>query len=515
MKILSSIPLVLAAGLLLVGGAQGADLPTREAAPAEYVRICGVGGVAGFLIPGSGVCLKIGGAVRAEYFYRGGAPTEVANQSAYNLAGMAYNRDAIQWRAREYVNIDARAPSDYGDLRAYAGLRFTDDSRPTAPFGGGKVAAVGLPLGAKESAGSFQGLPYQQAIIDAAFVQWAGLTAGVAHSFFDFYTHNYEIGNYSVGTSDQPLDLIAYTAKFGGFSATASAEDPTTRRIGDSTADVGVAQNNPTKTAAAYLTYGPINAPDAVADMRYDASWGSIQIAGALHEVNSDPIFGCTTAGKFAGVTNINCGLPTSPGAPDTHELPLGYTPSTDWGYALNAGAKFNLDNLNKGDNVTAQATYSKGASDYANAWNYWSGTTSIYYKNINISVPANDAFVLPNGSIALSQSTGGFLGYQHYWIPTVRSDLFGSYLSIRNPSAAQLLSAGADNARVWDIGFNTFWSPVKALDIGAEVVYTNLQLSGAYPLATGTVLPNSATKGPVPADSNDWRGRIRIQMTF
>ena len=195
--------------------------------------------------------------------------------------------------------------------------------------------------------------------------------------------------------------------------------------------------------------------------------------------------------------------------------LPVGFTPSTVWGGALEAGAKFRLDSITLGDNMTGQVTWSEGAMDYVNAWNYWSGTTNVYDKNIVISVPANDAFVLPDGSIGLEKSWGGFLGYQHFWIPTVRSNLFGSYLNIKNPGAAQLLSAGTDNAAVWDIGFNTFWSPVRALDIGAEVVYTNVQLSGNYPLATGTVLPNSTTKAPVPANSNDWRGRIRIQMAF
>ena len=76
-------------------------------------------------------------------------------------------------------------------------------------------------------------------------------------------------------------------------------------------------------------------------------------------------------------------------------------------------------------------------------------------------------------------------------------------------------MSAGADNAQIWDIGFNTFWSPVKALDIGAEVVYTNLRLSGAFPLATATTLSDGVTKVPTPANSNDWRGRLRIQMSF
>ena len=259
MGTIASILLGSACGSLAIAGVQASDLPTRKAAPIAYVKVCNIFGGSYFYIPGSDVCLKIGGVVRAEYYYRGGAPTSVANQAAYNLAGVAYWRDAIQWRARDYVTIDARSTTDFGDLRGYASVRYTNDSRPTSPFGGGKISAPGLPLGAKENAGSFQGLSNSQVNIDAAYVQWAGLTAGVAHSFFDFYTHNYEIGSYSVGTSDQPLDLVAYTLKFGGFSATASVEDPTSRRIGNSTADTTPGDVNPANSkTGAYLTYGAL-----------------------------------------------------------------------------------------------------------------------------------------------------------------------------------------------------------------------------------------------------------------
>jgi hypothetical protein len=509
MKYVAQILLGASALGAIAGAAQAADLPTRKAAPAEYVKVCTAYGAGFFYIPGSDTCLKIGGVVRAEYYYRGNAPTNIPNQFAYSLNGMVYPRDTIQWRARYYLRADVRSPTEYGDLRAFTSIRFSNDSLPAGPFGGGKVAVPGLPAGAKANAGSFLGLPNEQVFIDSAYVQWAGLTAGVAHSFFDFYTHDYEIGAYSVGTSDQPLDLLAYTLKFGGgFSATISAEDPTTRRIGDSNLDIGVANNNPKNaTTAAYLTYAGINAPDAVANIRYDGPWGSVQIAGALHEVNSAPIFGCSSIPK----SEINCGV----AAGQKDFLPVGFQPSTQWGWAFNAGGKLLFDAIGKGDSMTAQITFMRGAMDYVNAWSYWSGTSNVYDKNQSISVPANDAFVLPDGSIALAKAGGGFLGYQHFWNSEWGSNLFGSYLQIRNPTAAQLLSAGADNATVWDLGFNTFWTPKKGLTIGAEVVYTNLRLSGAFPLATGTSCPNSAAKCPVPADSDDWRGRLRIQYTF
>src|SRR5271167_2337305 len=56
--------LATAAGIVTVAGAQAADLPTKKgASAAEYVKVCKVDGMAGFVIPGSDTCLKIGGYV--------------------------------------------------------------------------------------------------------------------------------------------------------------------------------------------------------------------------------------------------------------------------------------------------------------------------------------------------------------------------------------------------------------------------------------------------------------------
>ena len=66
MTLMKSILLGSAAGIVAVAGAQAADLPTKKAAPAEYVKICNVGGMAGFIIPGSDTCLKISGYITAQ-----------------------------------------------------------------------------------------------------------------------------------------------------------------------------------------------------------------------------------------------------------------------------------------------------------------------------------------------------------------------------------------------------------------------------------------------------------------
>src|SRR6516225_8746745 len=67
MKLAKSLLLGSAAGLVAVAGSQAADLPTRKAAPVEYVRICAVHGPGFFYIPVSDTCIKIGGRARFEY----------------------------------------------------------------------------------------------------------------------------------------------------------------------------------------------------------------------------------------------------------------------------------------------------------------------------------------------------------------------------------------------------------------------------------------------------------------
>src|ERR1700733_7930271 len=59
MTLIKSILLGSAAGLVAVASAQAADLPTRKAAPVEYVRVCNVGGITGWTMPGSDTCVKI------------------------------------------------------------------------------------------------------------------------------------------------------------------------------------------------------------------------------------------------------------------------------------------------------------------------------------------------------------------------------------------------------------------------------------------------------------------------
>ena len=87
MKLVKSLLLGSAAGLIAMSGAQAADLPVK-AKPVEYVRICSLYGAGFWYIPGTDTCLKLGGYLRAEV---AGLTNSVLNGSYAGQAG-AFNR---------------------------------------------------------------------------------------------------------------------------------------------------------------------------------------------------------------------------------------------------------------------------------------------------------------------------------------------------------------------------------------------------------------------------------------
>ena len=93
--LIKSLLLGSAAGIVAVATAQAADLPTRKAAPVEYVRVCNVGGITGWTLPGSDTCVKLSGYITAQVV--GG---NLATQYAWGTVGDAIGAAAeLYWSA--------------------------------------------------------------------------------------------------------------------------------------------------------------------------------------------------------------------------------------------------------------------------------------------------------------------------------------------------------------------------------------------------------------------------------
>src|SRR5213079_788703 len=111
MKMVKSLLLGGAAGLVAVAGAQAADLPVK-AKPVEYVKVCSLYGEGFFYIPGTDTCLKIGGYLRSDHVFGDGG-----NQSNYYLSDVnavhtRLDTDAYSFRARMNLTVDFRTQSD-------------------------------------------------------------------------------------------------------------------------------------------------------------------------------------------------------------------------------------------------------------------------------------------------------------------------------------------------------------------------------------------------------------------
>ena len=121
MKMVKSLILGSAAGLLAMGGAQAADLPVKAKA-VEYVKICSLYGAGFYYIPGTDTCIKLGGYLRVDLALNGGDYNPYLNGTS-----AANNRltNYFASRSRSDFTIDTRTATEYGVVRTFADMVFT------------------------------------------------------------------------------------------------------------------------------------------------------------------------------------------------------------------------------------------------------------------------------------------------------------------------------------------------------------------------------------------------------
>src|SRR5580704_19221184 len=99
----------LAASLASVAGvlgARAADLPARQAAPIEHVRICDAYGAGFFFIPGTESCLKVGGLVMTEL--RGFDPSFSISGTNFYANGTPHLGSGFVPSVSQYSNARSR-----------------------------------------------------------------------------------------------------------------------------------------------------------------------------------------------------------------------------------------------------------------------------------------------------------------------------------------------------------------------------------------------------------------------
>ena len=505
--------------------AYAADLPVKKAAPIEFVRVCSAYGAGFFYIPGTDTCLRVSGRARFEA----------------GVVGSTYTRgsDLANYRGAMRLNVDARTQTAYGTLRAFTRLDVQSRTGNFVTSGSQQRLGNAFPALGPDTFGRAQ----QYVNVDKAFVQFAGLTAGRASSFFDFYAHDFEIMAISLGSDVASTNLLAYTAKFGeGWSATISMEDPTfrfqpifssisTQATANSSFNVFTASASLAPVVNAFNAAGlPTSGvyydvtqknrtPDFVGALRLDQAWGSAQLSAAVHEIG----IGQPTGTLFG----LNGG---------TASLAPVRRPSNEYGWAIQGGVKVNLPSIAPGDALYLQGAYGEGAISYTGFQAYTA--TELQFSTLNQNTPFvqyfNDAVINPiTGKLELSTSFTVVASFLHYWSPEWRSAFYGSYgeiqysksaraaLSITNPAiggnvppsfvtnpSGYLLSPVLRDVNQLVTGASLIWSPVKDLDIGVEGLYTRVGLlQGRTP---------DLTRPNVTVNSQDsFQVRARVQRDF
>jgi len=459
MKMVKSLLLGTAAGLVAMSGAQAADLPVK-AKPVQYVKICSLYGAGFWYIPGTDTCMKIGGFVRTELDFNAGGSFSVLRGNLDDPA-----RNDVLWRSRAVVTFDVRSQTEYGTLRSY--------------MAGGYQWDNGAGSGVNESV---TGAHNNSLNIYRGFIQWAGFTAGRSKSFFDVWdtpVYSNTTNVWSSDTGGTGINLLGYTAQFGnGFSATISLEDGAHRRIS------GGGANFSPIAGIANTTYAGVSWPDAVANLRLDQAWGSAQIMGALHYVEA-----------------------LTPAAAPLH------TGSTDEiGWAIGAGIHLNLPFLGARDSFTAQVTYAEGAMHYVGSGIGAAGVVMSQGFPVVSSLaqtPAFDAVLTAPGSLSMTTGWSLAAGIQHYWTPTLRTSLYGFYGELEYSAAASAAIPVAACATfscdwsMWQIGSRTVWNPVTNLDLSVDIMYNHV---------------NGVSGGGGPGVDSDigWlQGMVRAQRNF
>ncbi len=547
MTLIKSILLGSAAGIFAVATAQAADLPTRKAAPVEYVRVCNVGGITGWTLPGSDTCVKLsgyitaqieGGNLNTQYNYGSisDAATAAANplipQSpavAAALAGISgldsrttqrvllqasaaqnnttFNRNEFGWTTRANFGLDIASNTAYGPLIGHF------DINAEAGSGFDTVNAIYLNTG---------------------YLTWAGITAGKAQSFFSFTGGGDNWANFASPDRkgyNEPT-LLAYTASFGGgFTATVSAENP------GQVNQFGASGNNGTDfggpafgtiggLSPSLITFGGQKWPDFVGALHVKQGWGEAQVSGVIHNVNVyDNAYNGAPFDVPGAIGTGGCGL-TSLDACNAQHNQIG------WG--VDAGVKINLPSFGAGDDALLTGAYTQSAVWYSGLPDMMWGENGQVNGN-GQPMFMQDAFFNPvtnSWSKPTAWSVSALI--EHHFTPQFYLDLEGSVGQLKwsnqgggcsliglagCTTASFATGAISPSATTWLIGADLGWNPVTNLNFDLELMYQSTNQSAPAGFLGTVYNAGQTNEFFVPGDwhgvSDGFAGRLRITRYF
>jgi hypothetical protein len=534
MRLITSVLLGSAATIVAVASAGAADLPTKKAAPVEYVRVCNVGGITGWTLPGSDTCVKfsgyitaqfVGGNISTQYNWASTAiysdvtgtvfPIAVSHalpsllvQASQAQLNTTFYRPETGWSTRTNFAFDIASNTAYGPLIGHFDIN-VDAGNGLDPLNG---TANGLGAGENSTNAA--------AYLNTGYLTWAGITAGKAGSFFSFTGGGDNWANFFSPDRkgfNEPL-LLAYTASFGGgFTATLSAESP---------GQVGISGGGTQETSGDNIQFGGQRWPDIVGALHLKQGWGEAQVSGVIHDVNvSDTTFDGTLTCGASGLLGCN-----------------GRENTVGWG--VDAGVKVNLPSFGAGDNILFTGSFTENATWYSGLPDGMWGENGQVNGNGQPMYLA-DAYFNPlhnNWAKPTAWSVSGLL--EHHFTPQFYVDLEGSiggvnwsnqggcsYTAVTSGlcpgGLAGLGGPLSPHAFTWLVGADLGWNPVNNLNFDLELMYQavnqetpNGVVGTIYDLGSPLAPKLGATTGYfVPGawegNSNGFAGRLRITRYF
>jgi Porin subfamily len=424
MKMVKSLLLGSAAGMVAVVGAQAADLPVK-AKPVQYVKICTLYGDGFYYIPGSDTCLKFSGYVRTDFNWNGRSP-HVSGSNG--IQDRAVTRFSTRFRAN--FGADTRTQTAYGTLRTFMNVNFDNELQ------GESIQAT------------------------RAFIQWGGFTIGRTASFVD---HEGSLGDSGfrslyTGLSDATtgaagINQLAYTWQLGnGITLNVGGDDARARSImrSDTAITLGT---DPASSAHGTSHFDPW------VSLRVNQAWGRASVAFIAHK----------NAATHYGATNLT-----------------GY-PSDKWGWAVVSGIEIKLDQLSPGSRIGGYVTYGVGASRITRNSQTSPGLFGSG-NQVAFGVLTDAIYSTVAGSaleLTTTWATGG--GFEYFWTRNFSTTIYGGYTRTEyNANASTLLCATArlatrsgacdPNYSLWQIGVHNDWFPVAGLRFSVDVLYTGVE---------------------------------------
>ncbi len=488
MTLFKSLLLGSAAGLVAVAGAQAADLPSKKAAPATYVKICDAYGAGFFYIPGTETCAKIGGYARYELQYTPAkALLKYSATTGVGVTQTAKTEDTYGGEYRGRIDLDGRTPTAYGVARTFVSLRGTGTTglRKTAyDYGAATVA----PTAASSSNGDLT--------MERAFMQWAGFTVGIAGSNYSMMPSLTYTANGWAGFPNG-MRQLAYTAVLGGgLSATVAMEDK--EMWGNDQTSI---QRLDTNNAI-------------VANVRLDQAWGFAAVHGVVgkHTVSNAVIPGASSSATAPQLTYTASGTVT--GATNAN-------PASKSGYGVGATVSFNLDMITKGDKIWLTTNYENGwYGAVASSGSLTSPSDGSSGGRTLGGVVRKDANVVYLGTAAAGYdtTTGWNVGgqYLHNWTSNLRSMFTAAYMQFDPPTQAQTAAIAWGKGSFTETRASLIYSPVKDMDIGLEFQYlhNNNKLQNT---ATDVTTGNAAWKaaGYNGLNNSNFSTKLRVERSF